>query len=536
MNGRTLAAVVLAAMLLVPGVALAGVTGSPDLDAYVPNNTVEPGTETTLSVTVTNSGTSRQVAYRSGEVGGTATAALRQQVTTARNLRAELRAGGAPVDVLTDVVPIGQLPDGGARQAQFRLAVEEGADPGTYRLPLDLSYSHADQIDGTGEVLDRDEDTEEEHVTIRITESARFEIVNVSTGAQIGGSGPVTLTMRNTGSEDASDTTLSLQSTSSDVAFGGSNTASQYLGNWSAGENRTIQFQATVSGDAITEPYALRTTVSFDNDNGVPTESQPLSTGIVPLPEQSFSLAADDSTLQVGREGNLSGTITNEGPATAHDAVVVFTPTSPNVNAQETEFALGTLDAGESASFSVPIEISTSGEPGRQQFTFRVQYQNEDDQQRQSEPLNTRTTIQSQQPLFDVELENATLPAGETRVVTLLVTNNGDGTLENLDARAFADGGLTLVSDEAYARQIGPGETEELTLELSAGASALPRTYSFAVDFQYLEDGETELSDTYSVPVDVTEPVERGGLPWGLIGVVAVVVVAAAAAVVRYRR
>ena len=524
----------LVAMLLVPGVAMAGYTGSPDIEVFAPDNTLEPGAETTLTVQFTNAGDAELTSFRPGGSANTSSQ-LEAQVTTARDLSVELESGNAPVDVKTDELALGTLRDGGVTEAQFRVSVDENAEPGTYRLPVDVSYRHAESVDYRGQVLDTDSVTEDEYVTIEITDAAQFEIVNVSTGAQIGGSGPVELTMENAGSAEASDATVTLQSMSGDVTFGGAASASRYVGNWSPGAQRTLRFQATVASDAITEPYALQASVQYDDRDGVATESKPLSTGIVPEPEQAFSLEADDSTLRVGREGNLSGTITNRGPATAHDAVVVFTPTSRNTNAQETEFALGTLDAGESADFSVPVEISQSGEPGQRQFTFRVEYQNDDDEQRQSARLNMRADVQPQRDLFEVRLENETLEAGGTRVVTMLVTNTGNRTLHNLDARAFADSGLTLVSDQAFARQVGPGETTELTFELSAGANAIPeRTYSFNVDFQYDTNGETKLSETYAVPVDVTEATDEGGLPWGIIGG-AVVLVALVGAFVWYR-
>ncbi|ESP89941.1 sialidase-1 [Candidatus Halobonum tyrrellensis G22] len=514
----------LVAMLLVPGVALAGYTGSPDIEVFAPDNTLEPGAETTLAVQLTNAGDSRQVNFRSG-APSTPSADQQAQVTTARDLSVELESGSAPVDVKTNEIALGALQDGGVTDAEFRVSVHEDAEPGEYRLPIDISYRHVESVDYTGEVLDRDDVTEDEYVTIEITDSARFEIVNITTDAQVGGTGPVALTMENVGSAEASDATVTLQSMSGDVTFGQSASTSRYVGNWSADGRQTVRVQAAVASGALTEPYAVQASVQYDDEDGVTTESQPLSTGIVPEPEQEFSLDADESTLRVGREGNLSGSITNRGPSTAHDAVVVFSPSSQNVNAQETEFSLGTLEAGESAEFSVPVEVSQNSEPGQRQFAFQVQYLDSDDDQRQSSQLNVQADVQPQRDRFDVRLENETLEAGQTRTVTLLVTNNGEETLRNIDARAFTDNDLSLPSDTAFARQIGPGETTELVFELGAGADAIPdRTYSFNVDFQYETGGETQLSDTYSVPVDVTEPTDSGGLPWGIIGVVLVVV------------
>jgi hypothetical protein len=57
-----------------------------------------------------------------------------------------------------------------------------------------------------------------------------------------------------------------------------------------------------------------------------------------------------------------------------------------------------------------------------------------------------------------------------------------------------------------------------VTFELSAAGSALTKDYPLSVDFQYHQpDGDTRLSDTYEVPVEVAEA-DGGGTPLGLVG------------------
>jgi hypothetical protein len=51
-------------------------------------------------------------------------------------------------------------------------------------------------------------------------------------------------------------------------------------------------------------------------------------------------------------------------------------------------------------------------------------------------------------------------------------------------------------------------------IPLSADSGALEsKTYPFAVDFQYdLPNGDTKVSKTYKVPVDVQQPTDQSGL------------------------
>ena len=57
--------------------------------------------------------------------------------------------------------------------------------------------------------------------------------------------------------------------------------------------------------------------------------------------------------------------------------------------------------------------------------------------------------------------------------------------------------------------------------QLSADGGATQKTYPVKMDFQYDDEGDTIVSDTYQIPVDVTGA--SGGLPTTLIALVVVV-------------
>ncbi|WP_231727804.1 COG1361 S-layer family protein, partial [Haloferax profundi] len=129
----------------------------------------------------------------------------------------------------------------------------------------------------------------------------------------------------------------------------------------------------------------------------------------------------------------------------------------------------------------------------------------------------------------------SSLNIGSSGVVTLELTNNGDETLTNINAKAYASDPLSLSDDEAFVQSLEPGETAEIKFQASVSGDALAKDYPLSVDFQYERpNGDTEISDSYKVPLTATENEGGSGLPLPLIGVGALVIIGGA--VIIYRR
>jgi hypothetical protein len=346
-----------------------------------------------------------------------------------------------------------------------------------------------------------------------------FAVVSSSSEVQVGDEGPVSVTLENRG-ENVSEATVSLQSLSGDILFGQTANATQFVGEWPAGAQRTVTFNATASNSTETRSYPLQTSVSYKDDDDA-RQAGPFTLGITPQPEQTFALSNTNSTLAVGDEGTITGAITNQGPQDARNAVVRLVSESQNIEPQATEVALGSLPADGTANFSVPIEVTDGAEPGPQQFSFVVEYDNQNGDTRRSGTLDTQVDIGPQSDEFVVERTNASLDIGSSGTVTLNVTNNRDTTVRNVNAKAFVDDPLSLASDEAYIAQLGPGESQQIAFDVSSGGDASAGEYPLSVDFQYDAGGESKLSDTYEVPVELTETDDGGLLSslsvmWGL--------------------
>ena len=500
------------------------IRGSPDLGVSIPQPTVNVGETNSVSLQVTNDGDL--------DLGPSDARSL---VTTARNVRVKAYADDTPLTVETGTVAIGSVTENQPGEAPIVVGVPSDVEPGTYEIDVEVRYSHTYQQSGNV-VYDRQETVDRE-VTVEVSDNARFEITNVTTDARVGDQGTLEAEVENIGADAASDATVTLESASAGLAFGESPQDSARIGRLEPGETTTVTYDVGFAAGAPVREYALDGTVTFDTSEGYQRADESPSASVRPGAEQQFTIDDIDSDLYVGEQGDLRGTVTNDGPATARNVVVQYAEESPNVVPVERSVAVGTLDPGESADFRLPIEVGGEAEAVARTADVAVQYRTADLERRAYQDLELLFDVAPERDRFDVAVADRTLETGGERTLSVEVTNNLNETVGDVEARLFTDDPIaTGNTDTGYAQAIEPGETVTMTFDLSATASATPgSTYPISFDFRYDDaNGDSQLSDTVRVPIDVTES-EGGGLPIGPI-IVVLVVVAAGGAAVWYRR
>ena len=443
---------------------------------------VEAGEEGTLSVTVNNTGEN-----------------VTDAVISFQSLSGGLLFGQSPN--ATQFVE--EWNTGERRTFEFDVTAADSNAEQNYPMQASLTY---DDSDGDA--------AQSGPFTFGVTPDEQqddFAVVSTTASVPVGDEGPVSVTLENTGA-DATEATVSLQSLSGDILFGQAPNATQFVGEWPAGAQRTVTFNATASNRTTTQSYPVQASVSYNDADGDAAQSGPFTVGLTPQPEQTFSLNNTSSTLGVGEEGTVSGTVTNGGPGVAQNAVVTLVSRNENVEPQATEVALGTLPADGSANFSLPVEVTDSAEAGRQQFSFVVEYDNQNGDPRRSGTLDAQFAVGPQRDEFRVRPNESTLDVGSSDTVTLVVTNNRDVVVRNINAKAFVDDPLSISSDEAYIARLKPNESKEIAFDVSANGGASEGQYPLSVDFEYdTADGESALSETYDVPVRVAAS-EGGGI------------------------
>ncbi|WP_394348184.1 COG1361 S-layer family protein [Halorubrum sp. GN11_10-6_MGM] len=492
--------------------------GSPDLDVFAPNPNLVPGRTNQITLQIANDGNLR--------FGNAANSDI---VTTARNVRAEVEASG-PLSVESGETSIGSVTTGAPGELPVSLNVPQGVEPGTYSLDLDLTYGYISSGESRTVTVSRD-------VEVRVRDDARFQVVDIDSDAQIGDSGTVEATIENVGAETAhnADVTFGTQSSSVTVSDGQSDTVR--IEEIEPGETTSVAYEVGVASDLPVQQYTLAGSVQFEDPDGITRTDDGLSLGILPLAEQEFAFTNVESQLRVAEDGELVGTVRNDGPVPARSVVVQYAGNSQSVIPAERSTAVGTLDSGESANFTLPISISGEAESGLRSLDMAVQYRNGEDELRAFEDLVVDAEIAPERDRFDVAVENRTIQSDGARTVDVTVTNNLNETASDVEARLFADDPLdTGDTDTGYVQSLDSGETTTMTFELTTTGSATPgSTYPISLDFRYDDaDGDSQLTDTYRVPIDVIES-EGGGLPLPVI-IVALLVVGTGALVVYRRR
>jgi hypothetical protein len=531
----TLAAVLVVSAVPLPAVAQQGavVVGNPELTVSVPDNRVSPGETVTLEAFVVNDGN----IVRGGPQQYV------DRVTTAR--ATTVSVGQVPgLDVQTGSVPLGRVGEGIHGPVPIEVTVPETVPPGSYRLPVTVSYTHTvavaydpQNLDAEPEYNDRTV-TEETSVRVVVEEQARFRVTGVESATQVGDSGTMTVAVTNVGSEPVREASVRLTSANEDLRFGngsGAESAESFAGDWDVGETRTLAFPVRFADDAEERDYTVTGVVTYTDPDGIVRTSNELRASVRPLAEQSFSLSGVASSLRVNHEGEVTGRVTNDGPAPARDVVVRFDSSSETLSATEREYALPDLAPGESAAFAFDVEASSAADPGARQLRFVVAYETEDGDARTSDPLAARVEVGPERDPFRVDLERGTVAAGENDRLVLTVTNTEDEPLTDVSAKLFVDDPVSTGDDEAFVSRIDPGESVEMSFDVGVAGGTFPKDYPVAVDFEFdRPDGTTEVSDTYRVPVTVVED-GGDGLPLSVL-VAAGLVVAGVVAVVIVRR
>ncbi|RLM52124.1 COG1361 S-layer family protein [Halorubrum sp. Atlit-28R] len=499
------------------------VRGSPVLEVFASQRTVPAGTESSITLDIVNTGEM--------EIGNQ----LDSRVTTARGLTVEVDDGGVPIDVEDGKIPVGDVSTAASPVAvPLDVTVPEDVPDGRYEVEATLRYRY------TFEIIPEFNDHKDRRgiddfdVTIVVDDGARFAVLETDTDAQVGGSGDVTVTLANVGDETARDAVVSGSTTAPGVTLGQGGGQS-FVGDWAPGENRTVAFDSTVGQSFAGGAYALSSTVDYRDPNGLDETAAPARAGVVPLREQSFSLDDVSGTLEVGYSGTVTGTITNEGPRTVENAVLVADSGSNRVSLGESRYALPRIPPGESAEFTFDADVSGSADPGPRQFRFTTEYESGD--ATLTAEQTRRVEVAPRQPEFELAVENATVQAGDTRRINATITNQRPETLSSINAGLYADSPLTAVNDEAFVDELEPGESARIWFEVAAAGSASVEDHPVELDFRY-EDarGNDRISDITQVPVTVTESVDDGGPPLGLVAVAALLVAAAVGGAVWYRR
>ena len=520
-----MALLIVGSVLALP--ATAGVKGSPDLSVTVADDRLDPGDATDVQLSIQNR----------GELNYSSSSQIDGRATTARGVTVQATTDeDAPIDIKTPTQSVGSISDGSLTQVPIRVVVDEDAAPGTYDLDLELEYSYFSNYDDTGGTINENTVERERSIELDVRSRPRFDVELVDSDVAIGDSGPVTVSVTNDGDATAENARLELSSGNPGLTFEGSAEAQTNLATLSPGERRNVTVESAVAEGGQQRNYSVSATIAYEDSAGRAATSTDHRFGVRPAPERSFAVEGVESDLRVDEERTITGQLRNDGAVAVDNVVLQLETTNPNIDVSEPEVALGRLDAGESSDFSFDVSVSDNAQPGDRQFTLTAEYRTQADDRRTSDPLDAQVSIAERRPTFEVTGVDANFEAGSGGILRVDIRNARDRPVEDVSAKLYTNAPLSSGDDEAFVERLDSDETTTVSFALQVGGGALPKVYPAQVDFQYDDaDGDTHITDTYQVPVTVTDP-DNGGLPLVPIVIGVVLVVAVIAGYAYYRR
>ncbi len=333
------------------------VSGSPDVEVYLSENTVTPGTEAPVTLQLLNTGN-----IDSGSSNA-------PSVTTARGLTVEVEAedDDVPFTVETDQVAVGDLPTGQPREVPITLDIPEDAAAGEYDLDVSVRYQYTT---ATGQTYNNAIGRDTMDVTVRIEDRAYPVVENVSSTLSVGYAGSVSGTVTNTGSEALEDGVIRIEPSSQQLSIG---EPSYALPELAVGETAEFNYDVDVSGQADPGARQAQFIVEYESGDSDYTVTDRARLAVEPQ-EPEFGIDIDNATVQAGAERQLAVTITNNRPERLESITANLYANAPLTAVDEEAFTDG-LAPGESTELLVSVSAAGSATPKTYPLEFDFQYQ-----------------------------------------------------------------------------------------------------------------------------------------------------------------
>jgi hypothetical protein len=522
----------LVAVVVLGGLSAATVPGTasrysdfsePELSPTVQSgNTLDPGETRTLPVAIQNRHDGITDTDRAIDGIAQVVRTHRLSLGAASATTVSFEAGEAPVEVKSGTQSLDTVDPGTSRQALLTLEVDDDAQPGSYDVPVTVTYTYINTIivDTDDYIVNRNTRTVTEDVTVRVEKKGRLDVLDVGgEGLYEDAEGIIEVSIRNGGTEVMRNARLSLlespqiQPTSNDIS----------LGTVQPGENATASFQARVSGADAAGAYSVDFRAAYEDENGQSVQSAIQSGSVTVDSGPAFDLAASAESLYVDSTGAVVLEVTNTGDRTATNARALLQPVEP-FSPLTSSGTLGTLEPGETATTRFKLEASDRALAQDYPLRFVVAHEDARGNTLQSDTATTEVEVGPERS-FEV-VGGAQIDAGATDRITLTVENTGGDTLENAVVRVNTNSPFETDDDTAYVGTLEPGETGTATLTISAGEDATPKSYAVDTTIKYDNAfGETVVSDVQTATVEVTE---SGGGPVGLLAALVAVPLALA--------
>ena len=405
----------LLALLAVPGSAAGAkyLYGNPELSATIAGtNEFAPGADTSLTVIISNSG------LNTHKIVGSTIVTPDDLPNTAKLATVALKSNDAPLTVKTDPQFLSDIMGGASRTATFNVKVADSATPGTYTLPLEVTYTYLQEAEDYGDTLryNYQKKTEILPLTVRVTPDLRVEILNVrSESLNVGTEGYVYLTLKNIGHDTANKAIAKVVRNGASPLIPTDGNA--YIGTFEPGETVDVKFKVAVADSAEPQSYPLDVMVAYEDYEEKTVTSRAATIGLPVGGKIAFDAVSPTVTLHPGDKSILEVVYKNTGAAKVYNAQARISAVDPFTSSDDTAY-LGDLAPGETATARFEVSIDADATLKEYGIDSEIRYRDDLDNSKISDTMKVRVALEKKQgalftnPVFLVAIAAVIIGAG----------------------------------------------------------------------------------------------------------------------------
>ncbi|MDR9816118.1 MAG: CARDB domain-containing protein [Candidatus Methanoculleus thermohydrogenotrophicum] len=384
--------ILLLALLVIPGAAAGAkyLYGNPELSATIAGtNEFAPGADTSLTVIISNSG------LYTHKIVGSDIINRDDLPNTAKLVTAALKSEDAPFTIKTDPQFVSDIPGGTARDATFNVKVADSAKPGTYTLPLEVTYTYLREAEEYGSDTLRyyyQKKTEVLPLTVRVTPDLRIEVLDVrSESLNVGTEGYVYMTLKNIGHDTGNKAVAKV------VRNGASplipTDSSAYIGTFRPGETVDVKFKVSVSDNAEPQSYPLDVVVTYEDYEEKTVTTKAVTIGLPTGGKIDFDVVSPPATLYPGGKSILEVVYKNTGAAKVYNAQARISAVDPFTSNDDTAY-LGDLAPGETATARFEVSIDSDATLKEYGIDSEIRYRDDLDNSKISDTMKVRVILE----------------------------------------------------------------------------------------------------------------------------------------------
>jgi len=344
--------------------------GSPDMSASISGvNEFSPGDDATISVIVQNSGVNLMKFTNSGT--------LQQEdlPTTAKLVTIGLSSPGAPINIRTDPIAIGDVPSPGTKTVRFNAKIFSNATIGEYQLPLTIQYKYLivqDQEASDTLHMQYQDVTNTIPLTIKIKPTVKISVLEaVPENLMVGMEGYLNLTIKNTGSIDGKKATVKIIRNGNSPVI--PTDSSVFVGDFPVGGTVTCRYKVAVSSQAQQQTYPIDVAVTYVNAQGDTVTSMSDTVGVPVGGKINFNITSKAPILYPGETNVVILDYQNTGTTPAYHAQARLNAVAP-FSSTDTSAYLGNILPGERATARYALTVDGAATPATYHLDTEVRY------------------------------------------------------------------------------------------------------------------------------------------------------------------